>query len=127
MGMSRELIDTRENGVQVWVCSNCGWSRPYPRLVPRVGDSRDGLLKEFIHHVCADYPSENQRDRRIEYLRGRIEVLKARKQALWSRSSTPESDMETRKEWTENLDAVIERLRRFTAELAELERDAARK
>ena len=120
--MSRELIDTRENGEQVWICSNCGWSRPYPE-VPRVEDSRDGLLKEFIHHVCADYPSEKQRDRRIEYLRGRIEVLKERKQALWSRSPAAGLDMETRKEWAEKLDTVIERLRRFTAELADLERE----
>jgi hypothetical protein len=60
MGMSRELIGTREYGVQVWVCSNCGWARPYPRLVTRGEDSPDCLQEEFARHECADHPPERR-------------------------------------------------------------------
>ena len=60
MGVSRELMGTREYGVQVWLCSNCGWARPYPRLVTRGEDSLDCLQKEFAQHVCADHPPERR-------------------------------------------------------------------
>ena len=56
MGVSRELRETRENGIQVRVCSKCGWKRPYPRLDTKGEDSGDALLKEFVRHVCADFP-----------------------------------------------------------------------
>ena len=62
-----------------------------------------------------------QRERRIEYLRGRIEVLKARKQALLGISSAAGMDSKARKDWAEKLDKVIYRLRRYSAEAEKLD------
>lgn len=73
-----------------------------------------------------DSPND-QRDRRIEHLRGRIEVLKARKQTLLGISTATGMDSAVRKKWAEKLDKVIVRLGKFSAELAELEREAGRK
>ena len=52
----RELMKIREFGVEIWVCSKCRWTRPYPHLVRKGEDSRECLLKEFAGHVCADHP-----------------------------------------------------------------------
>lgn len=65
----------------------------------------------------------DQRDRRIEYLTGRIEVLKARKQTLLGTGSAAAMDSQTREAWAEKLDTVIQRLRRLSAELTDLERE----
>jgi hypothetical protein len=68
MGASRELMETHQNGVQVWVCSQCGWKRPYPKTVPKGEDSGDSLLKEFVNHVCAHYQRGRKRSTDIHLL-----------------------------------------------------------
>ena len=44
MGMSTELMETNKYGVQIWVCSDCGWEQSY--------------LSPFAEETCADYPSK---------------------------------------------------------------------
>ena len=60
---------------------------------------------------------------RIEYLSGRIEALKAKKKALLRISSAAWMESEAREVWAGKLDTVLERLRRYTAEIDNLKRE----
>lgn len=66
----------------------------------------------------------DQQFRKAEYLRGKIEMLKARKQDLLGRASALEIYSAAGKQLAETLDEVIARLHKYTAELAELEPEA---
>ena len=65
-------METRENGVQVWKCSNCGWARPYPQLVQNETDSRDGLLRAFVRHLCAEHPRGRRARKDVNQVAARI-------------------------------------------------------
>ena len=60
MDVSRELIEKREYGVQIWVCSNCRWAHAYRRPAKMGEDSRESAAQKFVLHVCADHPPTNK-------------------------------------------------------------------
>ena len=58
--------------------------------------------------------------KRIEYLRRQIELLTTKKQKLLALASSSHSG-DAREAWAKQLDSTIERLRKYSAELAVLE------
>jgi chaperonin cofactor prefoldin len=57
---------------------------------------------------------------RIEFLKNRIEALKAQKENLQALASTPGFSEGTRNKWTKRLDQTLETLRKYSVELSKL-------
>ena len=67
MGLSRELIEKREYGVRIWVCSHCRWAHAYRRPAEMSDDSRESAAQKlFALHVCADHPPMNKTLRNVD-------------------------------------------------------------
>lgn len=64
----------------------------------------------------------DQRSRRIDSLKGKIASLEKRKHRLLALASFSENKA-IREAWATQLDATIERLRKYSAQLADLEVD----